>query len=226
MTANCPHALRWLPWLLFPIVGSSVAWAFRTSEIDWRSQLPEKRQHIHTSSLPLPDGQAIRLIAVADLDGNTAFYLAEREITWANWVPFVKSTPFTGQAASVSLAEAETYCRWLSRESRRTVRLPTRAEWQFAARQDLSNMPFPGSYNGQEPGRIGLKSKPVRAGKADERGFRDLAGGVWEWTAEGLAMGSAWSEKAVETQRIDGGITLPEGYRGDDVGFRILVEPE
>jgi formylglycine-generating enzyme required for sulfatase activity len=256
----------WAPWILLPIFGSAVAIVFRTSEIDWRSQAPAKRQFLPRSSLALPDGQAIRLIGVPDFTGKTAFWLAERETTWANWVPYDKRHPFSQAAATVSLAEAENYCDWLSRESRRRVRLPTRAEWQMAAHAGLANAPFPWGYNGgqtpcEECGvrsvgcgmnahllssvsrtegsaergqtpffssgiNFASESKPKNAGKAYGWGFRDLAGGVWEWTEEGLAMGGAWSERDPRTLRVDGGLSLPVGYRGADVGFRILVEPE
>ncbi len=242
-----------------------MAVVFRASEIDWQSQKPAKRQPLPRSVLPLPDGQAIRLIGVPDFTGKTAFWLAERETTWANWVPFQKKHPFSPAAATVSHADAEAYCVWLSQESGRPVRLPTRAEWQMAAHAGLANAPFPWGYNGgQTPYECGVRSvecgmnahvlssisrtegalergqtpffldginfagesKPKSAGKAYGWGFRDLAGGVWEWTEEGLAMGGAWSEQDPSTLRSVGGLSLPDGYRDEDVGFRILVGPE
>ena len=43
--------------------------------------------------------------------------------------------------AEVTAAEAEAYCRWLSRKTGKTVRLPTESEWEAAARGGVEGAP-------------------------------------------------------------------------------------
>lgn len=91
--------------------------------------------------------------------------------------------------AYVSWFEATAYCRWRS-EPGLAVRLPTRVEWLAAASPDGRRHPW-GNISGSEEklancgNRVG-RPTPVGIYPAGngECGHCDLAGNVWEWSAD------------------------------------------
>ena len=95
----------------------------------------------------------------------------------------------------VSWNDAQAFIKWLSREEGQSYRLPTEAEWEYAARAGTQtpfyfgdclstdqanyngNYPMPGCDKGQ------YRKKPVAVGSfpANAWGLHDMHGNVWEW---------------------------------------------
>ncbi len=213
-------------WLLFPILGSALSLVFRPSETDWKTFQPTQPTRQHRQHLPLPDGSVLRLLGVPDHEGNVAFWMGEREISRseARALGFPSTGP--GLSAPFSFEEALRLCRDLSEHSGRTVRLPTAGEWRQAARGGVTPAETPWGFGIHPPKGIAFarKSPPGRVGKPFGFGFRDLAGGLWEWTAEGTVIGGAWPETNPVTLRLDFSLDLQPGYRDIDVGMRVVVE--
>jgi sulfatase modifying factor 1 len=96
----------------------------------------------------------------------------------------------------IAYEDAEAYCKWAKK------RLPTEAEWEFAARGGLSKKLYPWGnelnpggkwmaniYQGDFPckdtgldGHIGIG--PVAMYPANGYGLHDMAGNVWEWCSD------------------------------------------
>ena len=89
--------------------------------------------------------------------------------------------------------DAMAYCRWLSEETGRTVRLPTEAEWEKAARGGLEQKRYPwGDRVGQNMANF-LSDPALKATHGTSRcgsypangyGLYDMAGNVWEWVSD------------------------------------------
>lgn len=150
----------------------------------------------------------------------------------------------------VSWYEATAYATWLAAEAGLSVRLPTEAEWEKAARgTDGRKYPWGDeSPNDQLLNYNSTVGKTVDVGSypdgASPYGALDMAGNVWEWTAtqwvanyvdyanvvynekEGDAVrtlrGGAWDFLAVVVRSADRDWYLPTS-RGNFVGFRLVV---
>lgn len=107
---------------------------------------------------------------------------------WAYFGPFgLRPVDALEPVSAISHHEAEAYARWAG------GRLPTEAEWEFAAAREpgsLSSRRFPWgpedptdehadfALNGNGPKPAGTHPRGASAA-----GLLDLAGGVWEWTS-------------------------------------------
>lgn len=91
---------------------------------------------------------------------------------------------------NVSYDDAVAYCYWLN-EHGGSFRLPTEAEWEFAARGGVKSKgyKFSGSDNIDSVawygGKGGFGTKPVAKKQANELGLYDMAGNVYEWVSGG-----------------------------------------
>jgi formylglycine-generating enzyme len=145
-----------------------------------------------------------------------AFALGATQVTNRDYTTFLAATgrpapPDWGKpqfadplqpVVSVSWSDAIAYCAWLSNATGRHFRLPTEAEWEYAARGGLAQARYPwgdelapdgrwmcniwqGTFptdNTVADGYLG--TAPVDAFDPNGFGLHHVAGNVWEWCAD------------------------------------------
>ena len=187
----------------------------------------------------VPAGEARRRVPLNPVDDDPLFQLEggawsipERD---AHGDPVHPEMP----VLLVRAEDAEAYAAWLSRRRDRIYRLPTRDEWEYAARGGDGRLYPWGDY--PEPtfawGREPQRGRPVPApvGRCPEDcspfGVRDLAGGVGDWLADDFTAGGAQRHvgggswfASTTYQRLARRFGLDPSHRSAGVGFRLLLE--
>jgi formylglycine-generating enzyme required for sulfatase activity len=160
------------------------------------------------SSIALANEQPVTSVTIS------RFYMSRFPVTNVQYERFdpghaSKRAPWANEqhpVIYVSAKDAERFCEWLSQTERKRYRLPTEAEWEYAARGFLSHV-YPwgdaldaGHYANFADSRTTFswrdpriddgwpQTSPVgyypRGGSPF--GVEDLAGNVFEWTLDGL----------------------------------------
>ena len=100
----------------------------------------------------------------------------------------------------VNYNDAVTYCNWLGETYSGDWRLPTEAQWEFAARGGTksNNYTYSGSNDLDEVGwfadNTGYKIQTIGRKKPNELGIYDMSGNVWEWCKDWYGYYSATAQ--------------------------------
>ena len=130
------------------------------------------------------------------------FSIGKTEITVKQWKDYCEATgkempkaPDWGWAddlpiSNISWDEAVAYCEWLTKFTGKTYRLPTEAEWEYAAQGGKLTKGYKYS-GGQWLDAVGWcntnsdkKTHPVAQKRPNELGIFDMSGNVLEWTLD------------------------------------------
>jgi len=137
---------------------------------------------------------------------NRGFWMAKYVVTQAEWVEVMRSNPscFTSSpwlpVESVSWHDVQVFLAKLNDQTGRRFRLPSEAEWEYAARAgtttpfytgnsihtDLANYNgnFDSNYRGAKSGVFRCETTEVGNFPANLWGLHDMAGNVCEWVED------------------------------------------
>ena len=92
---------------------------------------------------------------------------------------------------NINFSDAEDFVRWLSRKTGHAYRLPTEAEWEYAARGGTSTVYSWGDEVGTDNANcrtcaptISHQTFPVGSYKPNPFGLFEVHGNVWEWVQD------------------------------------------
>jgi formylglycine-generating enzyme len=131
-----------------------------------------------------------------------AYYLAGFEVTQAQWRAVMGENPAhfsdcgSCPVEQVSWEDAQLFLRRASKRSGVALRLPTEAEWEYAAGGGDRHEQWPGTSDQDElpafvwfKGIFEGKTHPVGQKKPNAFSLHDLGGNVAEWCADWFAPG-------------------------------------
>ena len=199
---------------------------------------------------------------VRSVEITKTYYLATHEITQSVWENVMKGNPshFKGKdlpVENVTWKESMAFCKSLNAEIKNfknlpkgmRFRLPSEAEWEYAARAETKSVYF----FGEKPSAIGDfawisdnstdRSHPVKTKKPNPWGFYDVYGNVREWCLDGYDVrpkrklidpviglknmdkvnrGGSWDscDDCCKTGRRS---NFGKDYKSNDIGFRVAL---
>ena len=121
------------------------------------------------------------------------YYIGQTQVTQELWQVVMGNNPseFRGDnqrpVENVSWNDCQEFIKKLNRLTGKNFRLPTEAEWEYAARGGSKSKGY--KYSGSNnPDAVawynknsGRKTHPVATKQSSELGLYDMSGNVWEW---------------------------------------------
>jgi formylglycine-generating enzyme required for sulfatase activity len=153
---------------------------------------------------------------------------------------------------NVSWDDVQGFIRKLNSMTGKTYRLPTEAEWEYAARGGKKSRNY--TYSGSDDigavawydGNSGSKTHEVGKKSPNELGIYDMTGNVWEWCSDGygpysgrssvnptgassgqyrVLRGGGWLNRDPQCCRVAYRSYYSPDFRGNNSGIRLVLVP-
>ncbi len=200
------------------------------------------------------DEKPVHRVCVGD------FYLGKTEVTQKQWEDVTGSNPSKFQCADcpverVSWNNIQDFIKKLNKKTGMNYRLPTEAEWEYAARSGGWKEQWAGTNDKEKIGEYtwyGFTAEGrthTVAGKTPNGiGLYDMMGNVWEWCSdrydkkyyenspskdpqgplEGpnrILRGGGWRSRDKGLRTTDRNDFIPTSKKFSDIGFRLARDP-
>jgi formylglycine-generating enzyme required for sulfatase activity len=186
------------------------------------------------------------------------FAMGKYEVTFAEYDKFAEATGRTKPSdegwgrgnrpvLNVSWYDATAYAEWLSEQTGKQYRLPTEAEWEYAARAgtetarywgndpdkacgyaNVADQTFKQKYSGWTIHNCTdgyVETAPVGQFKPNKFGLYDMLGNLWEWTcSEFESKYSGKEQRCAKNVNKNNSLSLRGGsWGGDGAGMRSAI---
>lgn len=171
------------------------------------------------------------------------FSIGKYEVTQEEWEAVMGTNPsyFKGDkrpVEQVSWDDCQDFIRELNRLTGKCFRLPTEAEWEFAARGGNRGKDYDNKYAGSTnigsvawyDSNSGSKTHDVGQKSPNELGLYDMTGNVWEWCQDRYGSYSSDAQMNPKgpssgSNRVSRGGSWNYGARGCRVSYRSNFTP-
>jgi len=164
----------------------------------------------------------------------------------ANWRNLYFPQQDNQPVVCVSWNDAMAYIKWLGEQTSQKYRLPSEAEWEYAARAGTETHYWWGNKIDENKANYGMnigQTSPVGFFEANPFGLYDTVGNVWEWTGSEyedkyhgkelkllsknnsilrVLRGGSWYFNPLYARAAFRGKNFP-GFRYDELGFRVAA---
>ena len=188
----------------------------------------------------------------------SSFYIGQFIVTQKEWEAVMNSNPSTMKGDDLPVTDVSWYyvqkfITKLNAQTGKQYRLPTEAEWEFAARGGIESRGF--KYAGSDIAdevawyydNSSVGPQPVGQKKANELEIYDMSGNVFEWCQDWygeypstpqvnpkgpdsgpylVCRGGSWCNSLPPHVADARGESLPSGFRDYDLGFRLVHDFE